>query len=217
MLPPALPEPPVSAERIRRYIAGYDGGECFFAAPVAVTDGTARIEGYGATVRPFEKLDEAFKREHGFEADIGLRQVALPQCPAVTFLRRTRGAHASIPRVSITETNLKPGQPITGSIEGPGGGHLEFLLVSDTGSVQNLTSLLKSTPGGKSFNLKMQRTSGSGAQPQLLLAVTSAKPLQAFRLAQPSPADQVFAQAAGEAARTGQVLGAEMKYFKLER
>ena len=210
-------EPPLSADRINRYIAGYDGGDCFFAEPVTVTDGAAQIEGYGTTVRPFEKFDEAFKREHGFEADIGLRQVAVPQCPAVTFLRRTRGARASIPRLSIAETNLKPGQPLTGNIESNGEGHLELLLVSDTGSVHNLTGLLKTARGGKSFNLKMQRTSGSGAQPQLLLAIASTKPLQALRLAQPAAAEQVFAQAAGEAARTGQALGAEIKYFKLER
>jgi hypothetical protein len=39
-----------------------------------VTASAARIDGYGASAAPFERLDDAFKSTHGFEADIDVRR-----------------------------------------------------------------------------------------------------------------------------------------------
>ena len=84
--PTQQPQPPSRIDRIRRYVEQYDGGECFFVAPVAIGEAKAAIEGYGASVQPFHGLDEAFKRDIGFSADIGVRQVTPQQCPAITLL-----------------------------------------------------------------------------------------------------------------------------------
>src|SRR5262249_24858851 len=59
------------ADRVRRYMEQYDGGGCFFVLPVAFSSNAAVIEGFGASMAPFEALDKAFKREMGFEASIG--------------------------------------------------------------------------------------------------------------------------------------------------
>ena len=96
---PGRPEDRVA--RIRRYIDEYDGGECFFIAPVAIRDQAAALEGFGAATRPFEVLDRAFQREIGFEASIGVRQVTQPQCPAITFLGKLRAERARAPRLQI--------------------------------------------------------------------------------------------------------------------
>jgi len=61
----------------------------------------------------------------------------------------------------------------------------------------------------------MQRTGASGAQPQLLVAVTSGRPLATLQGAQSSPAAQLFPLAITEAARTGQSIAANIRYFKL--
>jgi eukaryotic-like serine/threonine-protein kinase len=205
---------PSRIEQITRYVTDYPGGNCFFAAPVTITAGSAKIEGYGVSADPFQALDDDFKRANGFEADIGLRQITPQQCAALTFLNRARSS-GSTPRLQISDTNVTPGQSLTGSVDA-GRGPVHLLLVSDTGSVQNITSMLKPGPDGKAFNLKMQRTVGSGARPQLLIAIASAKPLESLRPGANGPAEQVFPQLLAEAERSGTV-AAEVKYFKLER
>ena len=203
-------------ENITRYIADYDGGECFFITPISVGEAAARIEGFGASVTPFQVLDDTFKRANGFEADIGIRQVTVPQCPAITFLGRLRAQRASAPQLEISETNLRSGQALTGNIDGYGNRHIDLLLISDDGSVHNLSRLVKTTSDGKTFNLRLQLANSSGAQPQMLIAIASAQPLSSLQLNQPADASQVFPAALNEVARTNQTLSASARYFKLE-
>src|SRR5262249_9677605 len=87
--PPA--EAPGRAERFRKYVPQYSGGDCFFILPVAVSQTAAVIEGFGASTVPFDAFDKAFRREQGFEASVGVRQVTEAQCPAVKFLSQVGG------------------------------------------------------------------------------------------------------------------------------
>jgi len=217
--PVTAPAPggPARIEKIRRYVEDYDGGECFFVAPVAVGESAAALEGFGASIRGFEVLDRAFAREHGFEASIGLRQVTQPQCPAITFLARLRSERARAPRLQIGGATVRSGDVLTGTIENFGVRHVELLLVSDSGLVQNVSYALKDGTDAKTFSLGMQRTEGAGGQPQLLLAVASPRLLEALRPSRPMPADQFFLLAQSEAARAGLTLSATARYFKLER
>jgi hypothetical protein len=66
------------------------------------------------------------------------------------------------------------------------------------------------------FNLRLQLATTTGSQPQLLIAVASARPLAALQISQPANAAPLFSAAIAEAARTGQTLAAAAKYFKLE-
>jgi serine/threonine-protein kinase len=203
-------------DTITRYVNDYDGGECFFVTPISIGETAARIEGYGASIVPFQALDTDFKKANGFEAEIGIRQVTAPQCPAITFLGRLRAHRGAAPQLEIKQTNLKSGGALSGTIGGFGNRNVELLLVSDDGSVNNLTSLVKTTRDGKSFNLRMQLNGAGAAQPEILLAVVSAQPLSALQLSQPADARQVFSAALAEAARTGQTVAATARYFKLE-
>jgi serine/threonine protein kinase len=204
------------AGEIEQYITQYNGGDCFFIAPNTVSASAARIDGYGSSPAAFEILDDAFKRTNGFEADIDVRQVTQPQCPAVTFLGRVRGERSRALRVKVANTSLKSGDALAGTVEGVGGGSIQLLLVSDEGAVQDLSALLKGTGDTRNFNLRMQRAGAAGAQPQLLVAVTSAKPLETLKDAK-STASSLFPLALVEAARTGQAIGAAVLYFKLDR
>jgi len=204
-------------EQIQRYINQYDGGDCFFIAPTAVSANAAQIDGYGASGSPFQVLDDAFKRTNGFEASIDVRQVTAAQCPAVTFLGRLRNERARAPRIQVGQTNLRSGEALTGSVDGVGNNSVQLLLVSDEGQVQDVSALLKPAGDARTFNMRMQRTGAAGAQPQLLVAVSSAKPLESLKGAQSTPADQLFPLALTEATRTGQAIGAAIRYFKLDR
>lgn len=213
--------PPTAAPRVGRidaitqFINSYDGGDCFFVLPISVGESAARIEGLGASVAPFQALDEAFKRTNGFEPDIGVRQVKPPQCPAVTFINRQKSQRTFAPQLEISETNLKSGQALAGTIDRYGTSHVELVLVADDGSVHNLTRLLRTSADSKTFNLRMQLAQATGAQPQMLLAVTSSVPLSALQLSQPGNAAAVFAAASNEAMQRPPV-AVTARYFRLE-
>jgi serine/threonine-protein kinase len=213
----ALPPPSGSrAQQIQSYINQYDGGDCFFITPTMVSANAARIDGYGATSSAFQVLDDAFKRTNGFEADIEVRQVTAAQCPAITFLGRLRHERARAPQLQIAQPSIRSGEAVTGSIDGVGSNSVQLLLVSDEGSVQDISALLKPSGDARTFNLRLQRTGAAGAQPQLLVAVVSGRPLATLQGAQSTPADQLFPLALTEAARTGQAIAASVRYFKLD-
>jgi serine/threonine protein kinase len=219
--PPASKAPPPAAragiDKIRRYVDEYDGGDCFFISPVAIGETAAAFEGFGASTKPFEALDRAFQREIGFEASIGVRQVTQPQCPAITFLGKLRGERARAPRIQIASSSVRNGEVLNGTIENFGVRHVELLLVTDAGSVQNVSYVLKDGTDAKTFSLGIQRRDASGGQPQLLMAVASPRVMDALRPPQPVPAEQFFLLASSEATRAGLTLSASARYFKLER
>jgi hypothetical protein len=217
--PPLQDEGPTSSGRIDkivRYVEQYDGGRCFFVAPVAVTETEAKLEGYGASARNFEALDTAFRHENGFEASIDVRLVTPAQCPAVTFLGRLRGANA--PHLRIDGVNLGPGNALTGTVDGYGSRNIELLLATDAGTVQNVSHLLKLRTAMKTFMIEMRDiATASGGQPQLLIVVASPLPLDALRFDRPVAADRLFSAVLSEAARTNQPVAAMARYFKLQR
>ncbi len=216
-MPPA-PSAPSSAERVRRYVEQYDGGDCFFIVPVAIGEKRAAIEGYGAAVQPFNRLDEAFKRDIGFSADIGVRQVAQPQCPAITFLAQLRHERGRAPRLDLDKVRLRSGEVVNGTVERFGSRNVALLLVSDTGTVQNVSSLLKQAIDAKTFSIGMQHRGDTAVSlPQLLVVVTSTQPLRVLQNTQPVGADQLFPALLKEAADAKQELGVTARYFRLER
>jgi serine/threonine-protein kinase len=216
---PARPEPPVTTrtDLIKRYVDQFDGGECFLITPVAISDRDAALEGLGASMQPFNRLDQAFKRDNGFEADIAVRQVTPAQCPAVSFLARLRDTRTGAPRIDVDKIKVHSGETLSGLVDRFGSRNIELLLVSDEGTVQNVSRLLKPGTDAKSFVIGMQkRNTASESQPQLLLAIASARPLAALRPAQPVAAKEFFAAVLAEAAKAGQSLAATAKYFRLE-
>jgi hypothetical protein len=210
--PPADPK-----DRINQFVGAYDGGDCFFVAPVTVAEGKATLEGYGSSVAPFEILDYEFKRQNGFEASIGVHQVTPAQCAAVSFLSRSRNLRGPAPRLDISAAALRSGGALTGTVADFGTRNVDLLLVADDGFVHNLTSMLKPMGDTKSFNIRMQKTDAGPAQPQLLIAIVGAKPLEALKPAQLGSAEQVFTQLLAESLQSGQSLNVSAKYFKLEK
>jgi hypothetical protein len=215
-------QPPLSPasriEKIKRYVEQYDGGDCFFLTPIAIGETRATIEGLGASAEPFTKLDAAFQRANGFEADISVRQVTVPQCPAVTFLGRLRDERSRAPRLTIDNVNLRNGDTLTGLVDRFGSRNIELLLVSDGGAVRNVSQQLKPGTDAKTFSLAIQDSQGApGSQPQLLVAVASPGALDALRVPRPVTADQFFPAVLNDAQRSGQALGVTARYFKVER
>ncbi len=162
---------------VTQYINQYEGGDCFFVKPVQVAESGAVLEGYGASTAPFQVLDDAFRRTQGFEADIGVRQVATGQCPVVGFLGRLRAHTATAPHLDLASATLKSGQPLSGTLTGLDGRQADLLLVADDGSVRTVPA----TGEDKlSFSLRPGPEFADG-KPQFLLAIASNKPVAALQ------------------------------------
>jgi serine/threonine protein kinase len=220
---PAQPEitPPPSAgnaartDRVRRYVEQYNGGDCFFILPVAISPSAAVVEGFGASTAPFEALDKAFKRDLGFEASIGVRQVTQAECPAVKFLGQFGSNPARTPRINLSSVEVKNGETLSGTIENFANRIVELLLVSDSGEVQNLSYLLKPGTDSLSFSIDMRR-SGAGGGPQLVMAVATPQLLESLRQPRPTAADTFFLQALSEAQRNNVAITAAARYVVLD-
>jgi len=203
------------ADRVRRYVEQYNGGDCFFILPVATSSNAAVIEGFGASTAPFDALDKAFKRDLGFEASIGVRLVTQAQCPAIKFLSQIGGNQARAPRINLNSVEVKNGETLSGTIENFANRVVELLLVSDTGEVQSLSYLLKPGIDSLSFSIGMQRNSG-GDGPQLVMAVATPQVLDSLRRPKPMAADSFFLQALSEAQRNNVAITTAARYFRLK-
>jgi serine/threonine-protein kinase len=213
------PDVPGRSDLIRRFIQQYEGGDCFFVMPVAVGTSAAVVEGFGASTAPFEALDRTIKKTQGFEAQIGVRMVTTPQCPAITFLNKMRGDPSHAPRISLGSVKIRPNETISGNVENFANRVVELLLVSEDGLVQNLSYLLKPGTDALSFSIEMKRaeeTLGSNV-PQLVMAVTSPRVLDSLRQPRPTPADQFFLQVTSEAQRANMTLNAATRYVTIQK
>jgi serine/threonine-protein kinase len=214
---PAGPAVAATAAKIRDFVDRYNGGDCFFVSAVAIGDTAAALEGFGASAEPFTVLDADFRRAIGFEADIGVRQVTKPQCPAIGFLQRLRSERSRAPRLDIERDGLRNGDVLSGMIDRYGDRNVDLVLVSDSGTVQQLSQLLKPGTDAKTFKIGMKRSdSGGGRQPQLLIAIATASPLASLAPAQPVAAEEFFRNVLDEAARSRQPVSATGRYFMLE-
>lgn len=211
LTPSPPPDGPGRAERIRKYVAQYAGGDCFFILPVAVSSSAAVIEGFGASTAPFDTFDKAFRKEQGFEASVGVRQVNQAQCPAVKFLSQVGSDQARAPRINLSATELKAGETLNGTVENFANRVVELLMVSGRGEVRSLSYLLKPGVDSLSFALPMERTTG----PQLLLAVAAPRVLDSLRQPRPMAADTFFLQATSEAQRGNVTITAAGRYVML--
>jgi serine/threonine-protein kinase len=216
---PAAPAPSASeaasrTDRVRRYVEQYNGGDCFFMLPVALSSNAAVIEGFGASTAPFDALDKAFRRDLGFEASIGVRLVTQAQCPAVKFLGQLGSNQARAPRINLSSVEVRIGETLSGTIENFANRVVELLLVSDAGEVQNLSYLLKPGTDSLSFSLEIRRSRG-GDGPQLIMAVTTPQVLDSLRQPNPMAADTFFLRAISEAQRTNMTIATAARYFRL--
>jgi serine/threonine-protein kinase len=203
------------ADRVRRYIEQYDGGDCFFVLPVAFSSNAAVIEGFGASMAPFEALDKAFKRDMGFEASIGVRQVAQAQCPAVKFLGQFGANQTRAPRINLSSVEVQNGETLSGTIDNFANRVVDLLLISDGGLVQNVSYLLKPGTDSLSFSMEIRRNRGGGG-PQLVMAVATPQVLESLRKQIPTSADTFFLEALSEARRANVAVATSARYFRLK-
>ncbi len=211
---PTPKDPSSRVVQVRNFVERYDGGDCFFVVPIAVGQGAAIVEGYGASTGRFQAFVDGFKREQGFEPSLGIRQITQEQCPAVRFLSQLHDDHSRAPRIILEATDVKNGETLSGTIENFANGALELLLVTDGGQIRNLSSLLKPGLDSMSFSIGMQSGDNS-VRPQLLLALTFSQSLSFLKQPQLGTADEFFNKLLSEVRRNNVTVASAVRYFKL--
>ena len=203
---------------MRDFIAGYDGGACYFAWPRELKSGAARISGLGVSTEAFEKFDADFQTASGITADMNLHNINQAQCPAVEALKQLVRGKSTVPSLSLLRQRFPVGESLMGQMADIPGRHLDLLYVSDAGETYKLTKLAKDN----SFRIPIRQTAPANSQfpsPQLLIVLSSPKPLQALASVSESaskPAAQLFPELLKEATANGKVTVA-VQYFRLDQ
>ncbi len=143
---------PTATRDVRDYILGYDGGSCFLSRPVQLGPQVARIEVFASDIPPVLTFDEDFKREQGFEAQIGLRLISAEQCALVNALDKV-GAQAldNSLQIGLTKDELQSGDLLEGEIIGGRGARL--FLFDHLGATYDLNDHLTGADGSARFSL----------------------------------------------------------------
>ncbi len=202
-------------------LARYDGGECFFAKPVILSDGAAAIEGFGLSTAPFRRLDDALSRLPGrpqpFGVDIGVRQVSAAQCPAISFLNDLRGTSAPAVKLDLAGSRVAPGEAASGSVAAGEGRDVGVLVIGEDGIAYLATTSRASRDEPTTFTARMGEGPDAGKS-RLLLAISAPRPLTSLKIGGAGvPAAKLFPQILAEAERGGLSLAAAARTLDVEK
>jgi serine/threonine-protein kinase len=179
------------SDSLSQFIHQFDGGECFLAVPSNVSAEAAVIDGYGLSPKPFEALDEAFKKANGFEAKIDVRKVTPAQCPALVFVKQFLSTVGGPLKFEVGKIDLRSGDKLHATLDTTAT-NIFLLIVDDEGLVHDVTNQLRSGPSGREFAMLLQGVPARRPQPWLLLAIASAQPIGGLGSAEPFAGKDFF-------------------------
>lgn len=224
--PSVKPEKPETAEKpttrpLNRAVAmvdwlnKFDGGPCFYASTMDISDKSIQIEGFATNVTMLEKMDSEFQAKHDMEPDIQARLIAKEQCAVVEFLQAVRFNKMIKPTLNLSGTNVSSGQPLKGQLAKIKDGVVSLLLIDNAGVVYNLENFLVVKGDTASFNIKLIDLETRDPLPQLILALSSRKKIEEIQTAEPELASELLGRIQ-KAIKSGDLeVGAVAKYFKL--
>jgi serine/threonine-protein kinase len=205
-----LEAPPTPAERERQFVEGYNGGDCFLVKPAG---GARAYLGVGHELEPFQRFEEAFRRELGAEPQLSLRLITAPECPALDLIQSGVGGASGVPRIELADYRVGRGKPLSGKILNLGGRQAYLVLVDNDGAAYRLD--VKPQPGSDSatFSVPLHPDASSTGPLQVVLAIVSSKPIPAVESFRSGPL-KALAPALLEEARNGSAsVGAEFFTF----
>ncbi|MGE0282291.1 MAG: protein kinase [Rhizobiaceae bacterium] len=206
------------AERIS-WLRGYDGGNCFYATALTVTDKSVDVEGFGTAVEPFAEMLAAFQARFNLEPDINVRLIDPAQCEITTFLHTLGDGSAEKPMLALAQTSVPSGSPVSGTLETSGGMRSNLLLIDHKGMAFNLDQRVRVDDGKATFNIPIGLSeadrAGGKVVPQIIVAVTATSDIAAADFSKPTPASVVLPKILAEIRDRGLQGAATAKYFRL--
>ncbi len=205
------PQPTTPEERERLFVEGYNGGDCFLVKPLPGGGAPAYL-GVGDKLGPFERFEEAFKREVRADPQLSLRPITTPECPILDLLRPGVG-DASGPRIELTDYTVGRNKPLAGRIANLGGRGAFLILVDNDGVAYRLEAKPESGGDAATFSVPLTPDAGSARQLQVLLAIVSTKPIPALEAFRSGPLKAIEPALLEEARNGDASVGAEFFTF----
>jgi len=215
--PPSPSVAPAPAEKpsdpASLFAQRYQGGDCFLVKPLPGAGGAPAFLGVGDQLGPFQRFEEAFKKELGADPQLSVRLITPSECPALDLLRPGAGEAAQAPRIELSDYRVGRNKPLAGTVANLGGRHVSLILIDNAGAAYRLEA--KPQPGGDqaTFSMPLTPDASSIGPIQLVLAVASDKPIPALETFRSGPL-KTLAPALVEEARSGSAsVGAEFFTF----
>jgi serine/threonine protein kinase len=224
-LPPALPGTPdpspanpvvaalPTSEKAAAFLRTFDGGQCFFARRQIVSGGSIAIQGIGSDKAAFQRFYGAFIHETGVEPTLNVRLINASECPAVDLIRAGGLDRPEGPKIDLAGYEVGRGKPLSGTVSGLAGRHLDLLLVSNDGNVYRLDNRILPGGGGASFNQTITPDVTSIGALQWLLAIVAPKPVPALEGFKAGAAKEILPRLRSEIPAAAASL--EVEFFKL--
>ncbi len=169
-------------DRERLFVEGYGGGDCFLVKPLPDGGGPAYL-GVGDQLGPFQRFEEAFKREVGTDPQLSLRLITAAECPALDLFRPGIGEASGVPSIELIDYRVGRNRPLVGTIANLHGRNAFLILVDNDGVAYRLD--VKPEPGGDAakFSVPLTPDAGSAKQLQVILAIASSRSRRSRRSA----------------------------------
>ena len=193
----------------------FDGGPCFYASTMDISDKSIQIEGFATDVTMLEKMDSEFQAKHDMEPDIQARLIDKQQCAVIEFLQAVRFNKMVKPTLNLSSTNVSSGQPLKGQLAKIKDGVVSLLLIDNAGVVYNLDNFLVVKGDTATFNIKLIDLETRDPLPQLILALSSRKKIEEIQTAEPELASELLGRIQKAVENGDLEVGAVAKYFKL--
>ncbi len=221
----AQPKPPPKEDQVTKpldqaaamvdWLKNYNGGACFYASPMAVSENSMQIEGFSTSVVAMEKLEADFTAAHGITPEIQARLIDKNQCAVAEFLQAIRTSAMTKPTLELSSSNVKSGQSLSGELEKIENGSVSLVLIDNEGVIYNLEGFLKKEDSTASFNIKLVDLETRDPLPQLILALSSREGITTIRKAEPELASALLGRILKSIDAGELEVGAVVKYFKL--
>jgi serine/threonine-protein kinase len=172
------------AERVH-WVRSFAGGPCFFASTTSASMREVAVEGFGDTVEAFRKLLSGFMEKFGIEPQITVGLIRPVQCPVTDFLNALGERPSVAPGLALEKYELANRDPMAGEVQLLPSGQTYLFLVDHDGIVHNLETFLKREGGKAVFRIALGLATasedGGAGLPQVLVALGSEAPIEAFR------------------------------------
>ena len=227
---PVVPDkplaPPTAAELMQRYIRNYDGGKCFLAMPVSVTDTSAKIMVFAQDDKPIEKIYADFMKAFAVDPDLPAIKVHAGHCAALEFvnaLRRKSGATSAnfqITQPAYSDSDVFP-ELVSGNVLGGSlvsqAANAALLIVNENSDFLDVSRRLSETGPVREFAIpNLRKGPGLRSEQMLLVAIAGGQAIQALRPITGTGKPALFEAALREVEARQGALEVAVRYFEIK-
>ena len=212
--PPATPSPgPTVAalEKIETFLKSFDGGPCFLMRPIGPVEGRTFV-GVGVDAAAFRRFDSEFTKAVGSSANISLRLIATPECPALEVIK-SGDQQSSGPKIELSSFEVGRNKPLAGKIVNLNGRSATLLVVVNDGTTLKIEPKPGPGAGEASFSVPLTGTSSSIGPLQVLLAVASQRPIASLEGFRAGQTETLMPKLRADVVANG--AGVDAEFFKL--